>query len=335
MEMKKVVFNRILDGVDESWSAKEKARYIYYQLCKLISYDRRFMFGTNEEEMKDIYYRDIDIDSEESPAVVCNSVNGAYLKLLSRVGVRAEKIYSPSKIERNIDVPNVALKFYDENGDSYYTNIIGDIENCKFECKTNYFGVLEHDYEDARDVKHIPSTELLEIDKKVGNIKRDYTGDLFLRLLKDEVKNANDFKKFLHSIGINTSHMDRLAVMREKMKYINMYIKFDDLSTGPDERNKFYLKLFRGSVFDKMEAQRLSGYEFVKRENGRPIDSISVLELDLPDCPVYYFFDNEDRRYVQIPVDEVQGKLIGYEEKKKRKLIIDRAVKNDERTMDE
>ena len=335
MNTKKVVFNRIIEGVDDSWSAKEKARYIYYQLGKVISYDRTFMYGTNEAEMEAIYYRNIDVDSEEDSNVVCNSANGVLLELLSRVGVRAEKIYTPSKIKRNIKAPNVALKFYDENGDAYYTNIIGDIENCRFNCRTNYFGVLENDYKDARDVKHISSSELLEIDRKVGNIKRDYTGDLFLSLLKEEVKNANNFKKFLQSIGIDTSNMDRVAVMKEKMKYINLYIRFEDTSTGPDERNKFYQKLFRGSVFDKMEAQRLSGFEFVKRENGTPVDSISVLELDLPDCPVYYIFDNNERRYIPVPIDEIQGKLVGYKEKKNQKLIVDKMLKEDVRSINE
>ncbi len=335
MNTKKVVFSRILDGVDDSWSAKEKARYIYYQLGKQISYDRNFMFGTSEEKMKAIYHREIDIDKEEDPNVVCNTANSVYLDLLSRVGVKAKKIYSPCKIARNIDEPNVALIFYDENGDGYYTNIIGDIENCRFDCTTNYFGILQNEYEEAQNVKKISASELKVIDYKVKNIEKDYLGDLFLHYLKKEVKHSNSFKKFLRSIGIDTSKMDRMDVMREKMKYINMYIKFEDTSTGPDERNRFYLKLFRGSVFDKMEAQRLSGFEFVKREGDTPVDSISVLELDFPDCPVYYIFDESDRRYVQVPVDEIEGKLIGYNEKKGRKLLVQRGKEKDERTMGE
>lgn len=329
MNREKFVFSKILEGVDCSWSAKEKARYIYYQLAKRISYDRRFMFGTSEAEMHAIYNRVVDVDMEESPEMVCNSANKVYLELLTRAGVKSEIIYSPSKIKRNIPAPNAALKFYDENGDEYYTNIIGDIENCRFDCMTHYFGIVQNNFEDAQNVKAISSSELNEMDKKVRNIREDYVGELFFYFLKKEVKNSNTFRKFLQSIGVDTSKMDRLDIMREKMKYINMYIRFDDVSTGPDERNKFYLRLFRGSVFDQMEAERLSGFEFVKRNSNGTIESTSVLELNLPDCPVYYVFDENERRYIQVSVDEIQSRLIGYEEKKGRKMLIDRTAGND------
>lgn len=38
---------------------------------------------------------------------------------------------------------DVALVFWDENEDEYYTNIVGDIENCRFGLRTEFFGITK------------------------------------------------------------------------------------------------------------------------------------------------------------------------------------------------
>ena len=47
----KMRFIEILNGIDMDWSIKEKARYVYTNLCKNISYDERFSYSQNRRHI--------------------------------------------------------------------------------------------------------------------------------------------------------------------------------------------------------------------------------------------------------------------------------------------
>lgn len=308
-----MIYSQLLEGINENWTAKYKARYLYWNLCKNIVYDQRFMYGSNQEVLKSIYYRDIDIDKDEGPEVVCNSANKRYLQLLQRAGIRAELIYKKSAVKRPITVQDVALVFWDEEGNKYYTNIIADIENCRFGAKTAYFGITRHLYEDAQDVVEIPESELREIDFDTGNIKADYL-DIFFQYIKAEVKDTHHFKKFLNSVGVDTSNMTRYEVLQNKMMYLTRLIKYTDKTASVAERKEFYKRLFCGSVLDKFESKAFTTYEFVKETADGDVDSKSVLEINMINRPIYYIYNSEEQTYLQVPSDEVPGVLGGYRE---------------------
>lgn len=60
-EEEKMVFIKLLDGIDKNWSTIEKAKYLYNQIGKNTSYDERFAYGDDAELMHKIFYRDVDI----------------------------------------------------------------------------------------------------------------------------------------------------------------------------------------------------------------------------------------------------------------------------------
>ena len=308
-----MVYSQLLEGVNANWMAKYKARYLYWNLCKNIVYDQRFMYGSNKEVLKSIYYRDFNIDEDEPNEVVCHSANKIYLELLQRAGVRAELIYKKSGIKRPITVQDVALVFWDEEGNKYYTNIIADIENCRFGAKTAYFGVTRHLYEDAQDVGVIPENELREIDFDVGNIKAEYL-DIFFEYIKAEVKDTQHFKKFLNSVGVDTTNMTREDVLQNKIMYLTRLVKYTDKTASAYERKEFYKRLFCSSVLDKFESKAFNTYEFIKETPDGDVDSKSVLELNMINRPVYYIYNEEEQTYLQVPSDEVPTVLGGYRE---------------------
>ena len=64
-EEEKMVFIKLLDGIDKNWSTIEKAKYLYNQIGKNTSYDERFAYGDDAELMHKIFYRDVDIKKDE------------------------------------------------------------------------------------------------------------------------------------------------------------------------------------------------------------------------------------------------------------------------------
>lgn len=313
---------KLLDGIDKSWTTVEKARYLYRQICKNIAYDERFAYGDDKSLMKDIYYKNVDIRSDEDIRKVCKTANKIYLQLLNELNIKAQLVYKKSTADRKILVQDVALVFWDENGNKYFTNIAGDIENCRFGLKTVFFGIKKNNYEEAQDVADISNDELKRIDLKTGSIKQDYN-NLVFKLLASEVKNTNNFLKFLRGQGIDTKKLSRDDILKNKIYYINKLIKFRDKTAGPDELKQFYRRLFCASVLDKFESKNFDTYEFVKSE-GNEVSVLSIIELELQQGePIYYMFSKEEMTYIQLSKNEVLEATKGFKERKNKKMLIE------------
>lgn len=323
-----MVFIELLDGIDEKWNIVEKAKYLYEQIGKNTSYDERFAYGDDAELMHKIFYRDIDIRKDEDTRIVCNTANKIYLQLLQELKIKAKLIYKNPVVERKIPVKDVALIFWDENGNKYFTNIAGDIENCKFGLRTAFFGIKKNLYEEAQDVSEISNAEQKEIDLKIGAIKRDYN-DIVFKLLAREVKDTNNFMNFLRGEGIDTSKLSKEDILKEKLHYINKLIKFRDGTAGPDELKKFYKYLFSASVLDKFESKKFTTYEFIKNK-GEELEILSVIELNLQqEKPIYYMFSEKEMTYVQLLEDEILETTKDYRERRNKKMLVQRSKKTE------
>lgn len=311
----------LLKGIQDEWTIKEKARYLYQNICKNISYDERFAYSKNTGLLHDIYDREIDIRKDEDTRVICHTANKIYYQLLTEQNIKAKLIYKKPSVKRMIDVKDVALIFWDEDENKYYTNIAGDIENCRYGLRTVFFGITRNLYEEAQDVKAISTEELREIDLKTGTIKTDYN-DMVFKLLANEVKNTNNFKNFLKSQGIDTRNLSREDILKNKIFYLSKLIKFRDKTAGPDEMKKFYKHLFSASVLDKFESKKFKVYEYAK-EIGEEVDVLSVIEIDLSKNPIYYVYSEEEQTYIQLWQEELLEKISGYRERKGKKLLIE------------
>ena len=311
----------LLKGIKDEWSIKEKARYLYQNICKNITYDERFAYSQNTDLLHKIYDREVDIRKEEDSRLICHTSNKIYHQLLSELNIKSKMIYKKSAVQRPIDVQDVALIFWDEEGNKYYTNIIGDIENCRFGLRTVLFGSTKNLYEEAQDVQKISTDELKAIDLKIGAIKTDYN-DIVFKLLANEVKNTNNFKKFLKAQGIDINKLSKEDILRNKLYYLNKIIKFRDKTAGTDEMKKFYKKLFSASVLDKFESKKFNAYEYVK-EKDKEVEILSVIEINLRGNPVYYVYSEKEQTYVQLLPEEMLQKIDGYREKRDKKLLIE------------
>lgn len=315
-----MILSKILLNIDSNWSIKEKVRYIHNKMCKEIKYDDRFLYSANPKLLEEIYYKNVSIDQDIDPAVVCNTANILFTQLMDRLKIKYKLIYKKPKHKRIIDVDDVACLFYDEDNNAYFTNIIGDIENCKFGLKTFFFGRDENEYEEAQDVKKISQEELFEIDKKTGLIKQDYS-DIVFELLKNEIKNTNNFKKFLASQNIEVAKLTESQILEYKLKFLNEYIKFRDKTAGSFEQRRFYKTLFKDSVLDKFEKKKFEIFEYI-RENADNVDIILLIGINLQTDPKYFYYSDEKQSYISIRKDDLQDMLEGYKSSNENKDIL-------------
>ena len=73
---------------------------------------------------------------------------------------------------------------------------------------------------------------------------------------------------------------------------------------------------------DKFEDKKFNTYEFIK-ENGKEVDVLSVLEINLREKPIYYVYSEEEQTYIQLLSEEMLQKINGYRERKNKKLLIE------------
>ena len=69
----------LLNRIEDGWSVKEKARYLYRVLCQNISYDERFAYSQNKELLHEIYDREVDIRKDEDTRLICHTSNIIYI----------------------------------------------------------------------------------------------------------------------------------------------------------------------------------------------------------------------------------------------------------------
>ncbi len=309
----------ILLDINDNWSIKEKVRYIYRKMCEEIKYDDRFSYSKNPKLLEKIYYKEVSIDEDIDCEVVCRTANILFSQLMSRLNIKHKLIYKDAKINRVIDVDDVACIFYDEFYNEYYTNIVGDIENCKFGLKTFFFGIDENQYKEAQNVSTISKEELYQMDIKTGLIKQDYN-DIVFELLKKEVKNTRNFIDFLKEQNINVDNLSTPQILEYKMKFLNEYIKFRDKTAGTFERRRFYKVLFKNSTLNKLEKKNFESFEYIKEE-GDNLDIISLIAINMKTNPTYFYYSDKTESYVAIRKEELQELLKGYNSSKDDKDI--------------
>lgn len=325
---KMVVFADILNGVDSSWSAIEKAKYVHDQICKLCTYDSRFIFSNDPALLTSIVSRQVDIDKPEDPMLMCKTLNDVYSQFLSRLHIRHKIVTKPSALHSDFPAKDVALVFYDEYDRPFFTNIAADMQRSKYTMRARFFGGCDDNFPGVRryTISILKTDKLEEIDRKTGYLKKNgiYADEVF-DMIASEVKQDNEFrktlrdmpalvKKYLTTLGIRNvnslsdddlnKYIDGFSLddlMQIKMLVLNL-LPHHDSTYGTIESKKHSVALFQ-SVFNKGNKRKVSAFDMV-RENATGLHVVTIVELKLDKGNVFYRFNEETRQYEMLSIEE-------------------------------
>ena len=344
-----MIYAKLLEGINPQWSVKEKAKYLYEQVCINSYFDDRIDYTEDEDLIRRIYYRDVNIDEDETDLVVCRTASLILYQLLARAGIKSRLVKEkPNILSGGSGVEDVALVFYDGE-DEYFCNPVGDIQNCKYTMMPRHFGIKKHRYSEVKNVKKITPKENREIDRKIGYIPKlengqkddeiveDSYSNIVLKEIIKEVKDTQRFmlKKKKKGITIPEAVTDeeleknRDLIVSEKLKMITELIKWKNRKISTNERKQLYVILFKTSIFNRYEKSRLRNYYFYRQE-GDSVDIIPVVELRLATGPIYYIYSKEENTYISISYPELREKINGYKEKSNKRLLIEDSIKEEE-----
>lgn len=341
------VYSDILKGINDSWSIKEKVKYIYDEICKESTYDERLIYSTNPTLIDMIYNKKVLIDEPTETKLICKTLNSIFSQLLDRIGVKNRLIKKESNIKKDVRLEDISLIFYDEEGRPYFTSISADIQRCKYGMKTQFFGGCDNNYkEGARDkVTIIKADELKEIDIKTGYLQEGgiYSDEVF-EMIASEAKQTNEFRKFLKDSGLHIvraylseigkedeaqlsdkeligiiDNFDLNELLKIKMKASAM-IPREKLPHGHIENKKYFIELFKKGLFNKSEQKRYDSFDMVK-ESEDNLEIISILRFNLKPEPIYYIYSEEEGIYKLAPIEEIIRIDNEYTSKNGKKLI--------------
>ena len=345
--MENVKYADILTGINPTWSIKEKAKYVYTEICKKSSYDERFIYSKNPELLHQIYNKKVNVDEYINPKLICKTLNDVYSELLNRLGIRNEIIVKSSVFSKVISAEDVALIFYDEDNLPIFTSIAADIQRCKYGMRTQFFGGCDENYEKGKKSKVfiIKSDELRNIDETIGFItKSGIYSDQVFDMISREVKQTNEFRKFLSDSGLNvmrkylkeTQSLDNLSdseirdivsnlsltdIIKLKMN-LSTLIPNDDKTTGPIENKRYSIQLLKSTFFNKTEQKKYDCFDMVK-EDGDEVKVLSILRFNLEPEPLYYLYSEEKHQYVLLPYEDALRICEGYTDKNNQNLKLE------------
>lgn len=336
-----MVYSKLLEGINPQWSVKEKAKYLYEQVCINSIYDERIEYTKSADLIRNIYYRDINVDEDQTNLVVCNTICQILQQLFIKENIECRLVKEKSKISRALEIEDVALVFKDGE-EEYLCSPVGDIQNCKYTLMPRFFGNKKKKYTEAQNVKELSPEENRKIDRKIGYLPKledgqkedekveDSYSDIVFKEIADEVKNTEHFKLFLAKQGIeipkerSEEEIEKIRdlIVAEKVKTVTDLIKWRKSGAGTNEIKQFYIKLFHMATFNKLEKPRFKTYEFYK-QTGDSIEIVSVIEIMLTTGPIYYIYSREEDTYIFVTYTELKERINGYSERKNKRLLID------------
>lgn len=151
VEVDNQLWNEILDKVPNEFTKLEKAYYIYYQLCKMFTYDEEY-FALGGKVPKTSEHFDVNhikqINASKND-VICYEFNAIYSKFLDSLGIPYEYVGAYSYGEGHTHLNCVIDEFY-ISVDSTFSVIYGDMPAAKQNLSLNGFRIL-NDKENTKE----------------------------------------------------------------------------------------------------------------------------------------------------------------------------------------
>lgn len=281
----------IIDNMPQNLSQMEKARYIYINLCKQVSYDPKFLIANTLGEKQELFDEDVQIESWTKDKVICSTISRLYVRLLEKTGINAKTIHNKD----GEYLGHVFVSFENE-GKNYYADPTHDILKAKTGLKTKCFGTLPYSEQEVT---------------KDGSKHKKYN---FSTISEDELKKMDDLLGYTCS-GLYME--DAIELLRKEMQETDMSIEdkikfisktFNTTNLDAMDKSSYFSKILRECT--TLEEQEQYNYESLKcTENMEDLRIFAVITNKETGKKNIYTFSNEE---FALPVDEkyIEDKIL-------------------------
>ena len=213
------IAERILKKIPEGLSDLEKARFVYLELGKMVSFNEEYWFGNSKIKNK-IYKSQTkieDLKDIKNNKIICVSLSNLYNYMMGRIGIKAVQAHDVN------DSRHVYSEF-EIDGKRYKADLQKDLHFIQTKRRTGEFGEIDVSVADSE----VNTEEIEKIDAKIGY---SYQGEKnFRRLIaniENEIKKVDELDKKMNIILNKISEYEDISKMgySEKIWYYYYIIK--------------------------------------------------------------------------------------------------------------
>lgn len=213
------IAERILKKIPEGLSDLEKARFVYLELGKMVSFNEEYWFGNSKIKNK-IYKSQTkieDLKDIKNNKIICVSLSNLYNYMMGRIGIKAVQAHDVN------DSRHVYSEF-EIDGKRYKADLQKDLHFIQTKRRTWEFGEIDVLVADSE----VNTEEIEKIDAKIGY---SYQGEKnFRRLIaniENEIKKVDELDKKMNIILNKISEYEDISKMgySEKIWYYYYIIK--------------------------------------------------------------------------------------------------------------
>lgn len=295
--LKKLILSK-LNG--KNYTNLEKARFIYIELGKLLSFSTTLQ-NTSEEEFLKIFFEKVDTKSFNRNQVICRTWSQLYSQLLTECGIKNEIIdRGHSYVEFYID----GKRWVADATDGDYM----DLARIKNGEPTAKFGLsyntdMKHDNSVAHDPKVIDL--ISKIDEKIGYSDRLRKMEKLKYLLKNIKTRSLDVEK---ETGIKCHNDDDRLLL--KLEYV--FTKLGKMSDSYYS-SKELVRVLEPYFLTKEEYSRIKGIELKRTNRKKQVDIIQCLSVALSNDEYAYYLLAPNQIIRQASINElVKLAILGY-----------------------
>ncbi len=270
MNLGKEILNRMPDNLSDL----EKARYLYLELCKVVSFSTTFQ-NTDMSNFAVMYHRKEDVSKLSSTEINCRIWSQLYSQLLNSVGIQ----------NRIVDRGHSHVEFYVEGkkwvADATYGSYT-DLSRIKNDDDTIGFGYSA--YQDPKNEQCIIST-----DEKYSGMLR--SADDKLGYNTDRKRDLVEFKEYLKSIREGKYDITGISegIVCENpltFKLEHLFASLGKLNSGYYEAKDFVYHL-EHQLFTSEELARIGAVELKRTNADKSVDILQCIYIK-GDNPSYY-----------------------------------------------
>ena len=213
------IAERILKKIPEGLSDLEKARFVYLELGKMVSFNEEYWFGNSKIKNK-IYKSQTkieDLKDIKNNKIICVSLSNLYNYMMGRIGIKAVQAHDVN------DSRHVYSEF-EIDGKRYKADLQKDLHFIQTKRRTWEFREIDVLVADSE----VNTEEIEKIDAKIGY---SYQGEKnFRRLIaniENEIKKVDELDKKMNIILNKISEYEDISKMgySEKIWYYYYIIK--------------------------------------------------------------------------------------------------------------
>lgn len=260
------ISKKILDNMPKNLSDLEKARYIYIELGKILTFSTKFQ-NTDDDSFFEMLNKKVDVTNalEDELKINCVMWSQYYSQLLTLVNIKNEII--------NMSHQYVEFDINNEKwiADATY-GLYSDLSRIANHDDTAYFGPALFQSKNSNTIYMSEETEKLlsDIDQKLGYNTKDKQNLMEFKELLYQIKEGNiDIEDFSHNNEINKSN-------RTCFKLEFLFSKLGKIESGYYEFKDFVYHLEK-LILTEQEQKNVGSVELKRTNKDKTVDIIECI----------------------------------------------------------